>query len=63
MVEDSGYEEDIPLPNVKSSILNKVIEYCTHHRDDEPPEIEKPLKSAYLSEVVPPWDASFVEID
>ena len=54
--EDLVTEEDIPLPNVKSVILQKVIEYCEHHRDDDPPEIEKPLKSAFLQEVVNPWD-------
>ena len=28
MIEDSGPEEDIPLPNVKKAILEKVIEFC-----------------------------------
>ena len=63
MVEDSGTDEEIPLPNVKSAVLAKVIEYCRHYRDAMPPEIEKPLKSAFLSDVVAPWDASFVEVE
>ena len=41
-------EEEIPLPNVKLQTLKKVIEYCNMHRQDEPAEIEKPLKSANL---------------
>jgi S-phase kinase-associated protein 1 len=63
MVEDAGTNEEIPLPNVKSEILEKVIEYCRHYKESTPQEIEKPLKSAVLSEVVPSWDANFVELE
>ena len=63
MVEDAGTNEEIPLPNVKSEILEKVIEYCRHYKDTTPQEIEKPLKSPVLSEVVPSWDANFVELE
>ena len=28
MVDDSGTDEEIPLPNVKTAILSKVIDYC-----------------------------------
>jgi hypothetical protein len=41
-------EEEIPLPNVKYATLTKVMEYCTLHRNDTPPEIEKPLRSNNL---------------
>ena len=44
-------ETTIPLPNVKGSILNKVIEYMTHHHNNPPKEIEKPLKSNNMREV------------
>jgi len=33
-IEDSD-NENIPLPNVSGDILEKVIEYCEHHRDDK----------------------------
>jgi S-phase kinase-associated protein 1 len=38
--DDDDYDDDddnmveIPLPNVKSSVLAKVIEYCTHYNQD-----------------------------
>ncbi len=30
---------EIPLPNVKSTVLAKVIEYCTHYKMVEPSEL------------------------
>merc|ERR1712110_191177 len=43
--------------------LTKVIDFCKHHIADPMPEIEKPLKSANMAEVVSEWDAKFVDID
>jgi len=40
LVEDSGTEQDIPLPNVNRRTLEKVIEYAKQHRDD--PRKEEP---------------------
>ncbi|KAF4727623.1 suppressor of kinetochore protein mutant, partial [Perkinsus olseni] len=64
MVEDGGVDEEIPLPNVKTAILAKVIEYCKHHKDNPPDEITKPLKSTSLAECgVSDWDCEFVNIE
>jgi S-phase kinase-associated protein 1 len=62
LVDCSGNEGEIPLPDVKSETLKKVIEYCRHYKDSCPQEIEKPIKSAILNEIVPSWDADFVEL-
>jgi S-phase kinase-associated protein 1 len=32
MIDDSGVEEEIPLPNVKKAVLEKIIQYCTYVR-------------------------------
>lgn len=48
IIEDTGIEEEIPLPNVKQSVLKKVMQYCEMHKNDDPPEIEKPLRSDKL---------------
>ena len=45
LIDDSGTDEEIPLPNVKKAILEKIIAFCEHARDNQPPEIEKPLRS------------------
>jgi len=50
--EDSGVEDPIPLPNVNKKTLIKVLDYCKYHKKDVPPEIEKPLKSHNLADVV-----------
>ena len=33
LIDDSGTEEQIPLPNVKRPILEKVIQFCTYLKD------------------------------
>merc|ERR1719361_3182278 len=63
MWEGDKDETEIPLPNVKSLVLKKVIEYMTYHLKQPAKEIEKPLKSANMREVVGEWDATFVETD
>ena len=63
--EGSSEAEDheIPLPNVKSEVLSKVIEFCKYHEKKPMKEIEKPLKSAKMEQVVDEWDAKFVDIE
>ena len=39
--QDDDEAQEIPLPNVKSTILAKVIEYCKHYKEDAMSEIEK----------------------
>merc|ERR1719326_2843105 len=64
MVEDSGADEEIPLPNVKTAILGKVLDYCKFHKDEPPAEIQKPLKSANLAECgVREWDVEYVDVE
>ena len=56
-------ETEIPLPNVKTSVLNKVVKYLVYHAENPAKEIEKPLKSANMAEVVSQWDADFVDVE
>jgi S-phase kinase-associated protein 1 len=62
--QDDGEESiEIPLPNVKTAVLSKVVEFCTHHNTEPMSEIEKPLKSALMAEVVQKWYADFVNVE
>jgi Skp1 family, tetramerisation domain len=56
-------EKEIPLPNVKSAVLHKVVAYLKYHVENPAKEIEKPLKSANMNEVVSQWDADFVDVE
>jgi len=64
MDEESDEDiQEIPLPNVKATVLAKVIEYCVHFQSEEMKPIETPLKSALIEEVVQKWYADFVKVD
>ncbi|KAF4360929.1 hypothetical protein CsatB_008070 [Cannabis sativa] len=59
MIEDDCADNGIPLPNVTSKILSKVIEYCKKHVeapkvDDRASSVDDELKS---------WDTDFVKVD
>ncbi|URE41474.1 SKP1-like protein [Musa troglodytarum] len=55
MIEDGCAESGIPLPNVTSRILAKVIEYCNKHVDaSSKSSDDEDLKA---------WDAEFVKVD
>jgi len=40
-----------------------VLEYCQHYKSDNPPDIEKPLKSTNMMDVVPEFDAKYIDIE
>ena len=63
IVDGSEQNDEIPLPQIKKAILDKVIEYCTYINTNPPPVIEQPLISNDLSELVSPWYAEFVNLE
>lgn len=64
-VDDDDDEDvrEIPLPNVKDVVLRKVIEYCTHYKEEAMTTIQTPLKSSKIEDMVQPWYASFVQVE
>lgn len=42
-------------------ILGKCEEFIKHHLEDPLPEIEKPLKTNKLSDVIPEWYGNYIE--
>lgn len=73
MLEDMGMlnggeEEIVPLPNVRSDILQKVIEWATYHKDDPPPlpdddESKLDETGRLRTDDIGDWDAEFLKVD
>lgn len=61
MIEDTGKDAVIPLPNVSSKILAKVIEYCKYHVDNQKGATDD--KPAASEDDIKAWDADFVKVD
>lgn len=68
LVEDAGYENEIPLPNVKSEILNLIIEYAKYHHENpvlsteqesKPIEGQPTIKENTTTDLCG-WDIDFV---
>ena len=67
MIEDDCADNGIPLPNVNSKILSKVIEYCNKHVQAAKPAADAAAADS-SSAAAPPedlknWDAEFVKVD
>jgi S-phase kinase-associated protein 1 len=52
--QDDEESQEIPLPNVKSAILAKVIEYCQHYKTEPMTEIEKVYLSIHTNVTIKP---------
>ncbi|XBI77143.1 hypothetical protein VPH35_070305 [Triticum aestivum] len=68
MIEDDCADNGIPLPNVTSKILSKVIEYCNKHVQAKPADAAAagaaaPDAAAPPAEDLKNWDAEFVKVD
>lgn len=65
--DDSDVEADeddeilMPVPNVRSSVLQKVIEWAEHHRDSNFPDEED--DDSRKSAPVDAWDREFLKVD
>ncbi|XP_072967792.1 SKP1-like protein 1B [Typha angustifolia] len=64
MIEDDCVENSIPLPNVTSKILSKVIEYCKKHVDAAAASKASADESSKAAdEELKQWDSEFVKVD
>ncbi|OMO74518.1 SKP1 component [Corchorus capsularis] len=57
MIEDDCADTEIPLPNVTSKILSKVLEYCKKHVEAAADKEKKP------EDDLKAWDTDFVRVD
>jgi len=67
MLEDVGEsDQPIPLPNVSSSVLKKVLEYCEHHRGEPLPTAESEQsqdETRKRTTDISEWDQKFITVD
>lgn len=53
--------DPVPVPDVSSKVIKYIIQFMENYVSDPMKEIEKPLKSTIMKEVVQEWYADFVE--
>ncbi|XP_020586884.1 SKP1-like protein 1B [Phalaenopsis equestris] len=64
MIEDGCADSGIPLPNVNSKILAKVIEYCKKHVDHAAKASSAVVVGdKSVEEELKNWDSEFVKVD
>ncbi|OMO65551.1 SKP1 component [Corchorus olitorius] len=63
MIEDDCADSEIPLPNVTSSILSKVLEYCKKHVEAAAAADKETEKEKKAEDDMKTWDAAFVQVD
>nr|5AN3_D Chain D, Suppressor Of Kinetochore Protein 1 [Saccharomyces cerevisiae] len=62
--DDDDEDDDeivMPVPNVRSSVLQKVIEWAEHHRDSNFPDEDD--DDSRKSAPVDSWDREFLKVD
>merc|ERR1712110_600567 len=61
---EEGSEDPVPLGEVNAQTLNRVIQWCTHHKNDPvPTEGMKARKRELKTDDIPSWDQEFLELD
>ena len=57
-------EEILPIPNVKGRILEKIIEWATHHKDDPAPErTDNDQNVLRRTDDLSNWDKNFLRVN
>lgn len=56
-------KSEIRLRKVKATVLQKVIEFCKHYKDEPMTEFKRPLKAQSMAGVVQKWYADYVDVE
>lgn len=67
LIEDLGLEvattSSVPLPNVTEPVLQKIIEWCEHHRNDPLPTADDDNESRKKTTDIDEWDQKYMQVD
>jgi S-phase kinase-associated protein 1 len=58
---DFPIEESIPLDEVTEESCKYIIKYLEHFKGTPPEEIERPIKSNVMKDIVDSWSAQFID--
>ena len=50
-------------PQVSEAVLRKVLEWCTHHKNDPPPTQDDDADSRKKTTDIEDWDQKFMQVD
>ncbi len=62
-IEDGDDVRDVPLPNVGTAALAKIVAFCELHAEEPMKAIPKPLLSTDMAEAVQPRYVEFLRMD
>ena len=62
MLDDEN-NDDIPLMNVNDKCMIKIIEFMKYYHTNKMKNIEKPLKSSNLKDIIQEWYADFIDLE
>jgi S-phase kinase-associated protein 1 len=54
---------DVPISNVDSETMDKVVEYLEYHVDNPMTTIPKPIPCCDVERIVGKWDADYIDMD
>ncbi|KAL4928726.1 SCF ubiquitin ligase subunit skpA [Aspergillus undulatus] len=60
---DAAPSEAIPVPNVSENVMNKIIEWSTHHRGDPEAKEGEEDDSRRKTTDIDEWDQKFMQVD
>lgn len=67
LIDDLGLDvastAPVPLPNVTEPVLQKIIEWCEHHRNDPLPTADDDNESRKKTTDIDEWDQKYMQVD
>jgi len=61
--EEDSETIEIKLETIDGEILEKVVAFCKHYKEEPMKEFEKPLKSSDAKDLVQAWYAEFLKVE
>jgi S-phase kinase-associated protein 1 len=63
IIEGDNKETEIPLKEVSTDVMQKVVEFMIYHENVEMPEISKPIQHTNIKYLTTQWDANFINVE